>query len=823
MDKRSDAPSRTQTGAVDDTALLYRLGRGASVEEACLSGNLEAQGFQSWWQAQLARRLPQIEGVTHVPVRDAVEIHRDSNGVPHIFADHKEDLYFAYGYAMAQDRLWQLDYYRRQAQGRLAEILGADACPMATGGAIRALDRDIVARTIGFERIAQAKLAILDNEVGQYLSAFVAGINQLQTECRNNLPIEFALLDYSPEPWDPVDTLSIWTEFQYYLTVRLDVIVMPELARRELDNDGLFQAYLEGEVDAESILPLGMNSKTQAGRTGQAVGDPAEGIGSNNWAVAGKRTARGHTLLASDPHIAFNAVSCWYEAHLHGASGLNVAGAGYIGVPGILFGRNMDVAWGITNNICSQRDLYLEKTDPQHPGCFQSGKQWVPGKELVENIEVREQEPVELRVEFSSNGPIVNHLLHDSVRDFGPVSLKWMGAQNGPTELSEIGCMMQTNRAQNCQEFRVALKDWKVPTLSMVFADIHGHIGYQCAGHIPLRPTWNRGFRRGWDPNDAWQEVIPFEGLPAMSDPEEGWIRTANNRTAGNDFPYPLSGTWASGYRAQRIRQLLEEEVKVSTEDCMRWQMDTLSLRAGECLPVLQSLLADVSDWQIRAALDIWKDWNGRMEPDSIGSTLFETFFTLWQNAVAAERFSAQTASYLAGGIAGLAVLLLREDSTGWFEGDDRRRGLVIDTVLQAWHQLSSELGPDQAQWLWGRVHKIRLDHPLGYLPALGPLLDRGGQSVGGSGITVCNTGVDPNYMSAMGANYRIVAELDSQEPVLYAVDAAGQSGHAGSSNYCDQLPLWLNGQMKRLNLQPSKCKESAHNSLILQPNDREL
>ena len=823
MDKRSDAPSRTQTGAVDDTALLYRLGRGASVEEACLSGNLEAQGFQSWWQAQLARRLPHLEGVTPVPVRDAVEIHRDSNGVPHIFADHKEDLYFAYGYAMAQDRLWQLDYYRRQAQGRLAEILGADACPMATGGAIRALDRDIVARTIGFERIAQAKLAILDNEVGQYLSAFVAGINQLQTECRNNLPIEFALLDYSPEPWDPVDTLSIWTEFQYYLTVRLDVIVMPELARRELDNDGLFQAYLEGEVDAESILPLGMNSETQAGRTGQAVGDPAEGIGSNNWAVAGKRTARGHTLLASDPHIAFNAVSCWYEAHLHGASGLNVAGAGYIGVPGILFGRNIDVAWGITNNICSQRDLYLEKTDPQHPGCFQSGKQWVPGKELVENIEVREQETVELRVKFSSNGPIVNHLLPESVRDFGPVSLKWMGAQNGPTELSEIGCMMQTNRAQNCQEFRVALKDWKVPTLSMVFADIHGHIGYQCAGHIPLRATWNRGFRRGWDPNDAWQEVIPFEGLPAMSDPEEGWIRTANNRTAGNDFPYPLSGTWASGYRAQRIRQLLEEEERVSPDDCMRWQMDTLSLRAGECLPALQSLLADVSDGQIRTALDIWKDWNGRMEPDSIGGTLFETFFTLWQKAVAAERFSAQNASYLAGGIAGLAVLLLREDTTGWFEGNDRRRGLVIDTLLQAWHQLSSELGPDQAQWLWGRVHKIRLDHPLGYLPALGPLLDRGGQSVGGSGITVCNTGVDPNYMSAMGANYRIVAELDAQEPVLYAVDAAGQSGHAGSSNYCDQLPLWLNGQMKRLNLQPAKCKESAHNSLILQPEEREI
>ena len=822
MDDRTAAQGQARTGPVEHEVLLSRLGRGASLEEACQAGNLVSREFPAWWQEQLSQRLPKMKGTCRVPVKAPVEVHRDHSGVPHIFADQDEDLYFAYGYAMAQDRLWQLDYYRRQAQGRLAEILGGEARPRATGGAIGALDRDIAARTIGFRRIALAQWETLDAQVGQRLAAFAAGINQVQAESRRNLPIEFALLDYSPEPWDPVDTLSIWIEFQCYLTVRLDVIVMPELARRELGNDELFQAYLEGEADEESILAPGPNSNTPSVRVGQAVGDRQDGVGSNNWAVASARTAHGHALLASDPHIAFNAVSCWYEAHLHGPSGLNVAGAGYIGVPGILFGRNMDVAWGITNNICSQRDLYLERTDPQHPGCFKAGAQWVPAEVHMEEIRVRDQEPMELRVEVSPNGPIVNHLLPEFARSLGPVSLKWMGAQtkakDGATECLEIGAMMNINRARNCHAFRSSLKDWKVPTVSMVFADAQGHIGYQCTGHIPLRPHWHRGFRQGWDPDDAWKGVIPFAGLPAMSDPAEGWIRTANNRTAGNDYPFPLSGTWASGYRARRIRQLLDEEAQVLPEDCMRWQMDTLSLRAQECLPSLQALLADVPDWQVCAALDIWGNWNGHMDPDTVGSTLFETFFTLWQEVVAAERFSVRTAPYLAGGISGLAVRLLKDNAAGWFATSGRRRSVIIDTVLQTWQKLSAELGSDPEGWLWGRVHKIRLDHPLGYLPALGDLLDRGRQAVGGSGVTVCNTGVDPNYMSAIGANYRIVAELDMQEPVLYAVDAAGQSGHAGSSNYCDQLSLWLKGQMKRLALQPSACKEAARSRLLLQP-----
>ncbi len=803
-----------------DAELLAQLGQGLSREAACTACRMDIAAFPAWWQDQLAQRLPRLRGEHRVPVVEAVDIQRDQRGVPHIHAAHDADLYLAYGYAMAQDRLWQLDYYRRQARGQLSAILGTDARPMATGGAVSALERDIVARTIGFQRIAQAQWRVLDPQVRQRLDAFATGINQVRTDSLDKLPIEFALLDYVPDPWHPVDTLAIWVEFQYYLTVRLPVIIMPELARQVLGDGALYQAFLQGEADDESILPPGPQARPAA-PVGRTVGDPDDSAGSNNWVVAGQRTASGHPLLASDPHIAFNAVSCWYEVHLMDDAGLNVAGAGYIGVPGVIFGRNPDMAWGVTNNICSQRDLYRERTDPRHPGQFWHDGQWVTARTLTETIDVRQGKPVELTVTFSANGPIVDHLLPAAASELGPVSLKWMGATLGPAGESrrggEIGAMMQTNRARNCHEFRQALQDWRVPTFSLVFADTQGHIGYQCTGSIPLRTRWHRGFRQGWTATDAWQDVIPFAALPALVDPEAGWIRTANNRTAHDDFPVPLSGTWASGYRARRIRQLLEDNPRMTQEACTQLQMDTFSWRAEECLPGLQALLGDVEDERIQAALALWAAWDRHMDPDTVGSTLFETFFGLWQQTVAAARFPAATASYLAEGIAGLAVSLLQGDPAGWF-APGQRQAAVIQTLHATWDKLAAELGPDPAHWQWGRVHKIRLHHPLTYLPAVGELLDRGGQAVGGSGITVCNTGMDPTYMATIGANYRIVAELGDQAPVLFAGDAAGQSGHPGSPHYCDQLPRWLKGQLYALPLTAPDRDQATQTRLVLRP-----
>ena len=338
--------------------MLRRLGRGASIAEVCDAAGLTGDGFESWWERETKRRLAVTEGEASGPVGAAVEIQRDACGVPHIFAETEPDLFVGYGYAMAQDRLFQMDYLRRQALGRLSEVLGPDA-----------YEYDLLARTVGLHRIAEEETARLPGETAARYEAFAAGVNAYIEACEDLPPIEFELLDYRPESWRPLDSIALLGEFRWYLTGRFPVIAVPELAKRALGEGALYRAFLTAEAIDETILHPG-----EYASAGRGVGEPPmggidDGTGSNNWVIGPSRSTSGGAMVASDPHIAFGAPNCWYQAHLVGGR-FNVAGAGYAGAPGILIGRNRRVAWGITNNISSQRDLYQERTDPAHPGAF---------------------------------------------------------------------------------------------------------------------------------------------------------------------------------------------------------------------------------------------------------------------------------------------------------------------------------------------------------------------------------------------------------------------------------------------------------------------
>ena len=767
--------------------MLQRLGAGDQIDSVCAAAGISRNQFDAWWREECERRAPAAGDVSRAALSGDVQIARDARGIPHISAKRDDDLFFGYGYAMAQDRLWQMDYLRRKAQGRLSELLGPDGLAL-----------DLIARTVGMHRIAQREAEALPPETKKLLDAFGHGVNAAIADVRaERLPIEFALLGYEPEPWSPVDSLAIWGELRYYLTVRFPVIVLPELARRILGDEALVDAFLTGEAGDESIIPAGSYPPRaeQGDPVGETVNDPMEGAGSNNWVVAGSRSATGVPLLASDPHIAFASVGCWYEAHLAGGS-FNLAGAGYVGMPGMLFGRSARVAWGITNNICSQRDLYQERTDPDHPGAFLYDGQWEPFHTVVETIAVRGSKPVAKTVTFSRNGPIVDELLPKEARETGPVALRWLGA----TLCDELTPMLAMNRARSCDEFRAATRGWRVPTLSAVFADVDGHIGYQSTGQIPIRLNWQRGYRPGWDAAHQWKELVPFEGMPSVSDPASGWVRSANNRTAPEDYPYPLSGTWSSGHRAQRIRNMLEEQPRFGVADFVRMQQDVLSLRAVEAVPPLvRELIAEIDERILRAAA-ILESWDRRMEVEAVGASLFETFFRFWSEEVARERFPAELAGLMGGALGGLALGLLSEDKHGWYAHGNRH-----DAIIRAFNQTlddhTKRLGPDLAHWTWGHTHTIALRHTLSSRGELGQLLNRGGLPVRGSGVTVCNTGYDPNYMAALGANFRLIVDLSTTPPSLQAVDAAGQSGNPGSPNYGDQLSDWIGGQYHTITL----------------------
>jgi penicillin amidase len=810
--------------------LLAELGAGRSIEVVCRVEGIGQAEFLERWTRTAAARVPQMDGVRRAGVERSVEICRDRQGVPHVFAKSDADVFFGFGYAVAQDRLFQLDWLRRKGAGRLSEILGAEGLP-----------QDRLARTVGLPRIAEAEWGKLPRETQNVLDSFSRGINAAINDAGDGLPIEFDLLDYRPEPWRPVDCLVIEGEFRWYLTGRFPVIAMPELAKRSLGDGALYRAFLTAEADDESILetdpawsaaPRPARNGQKDSRVGQAVGDPDAAVGSNNWVIDGKRSASGRPMVASDPHIAMEAVSCWYEVHLAGGS-FDVAGCAYVGMPAVIIGRNRRMTWGITNNICSQRDLYQEETSPEHPGCFLHAGQWRPAEERVETIAVRGQAAVSQRVVRSAIGPIVDEVLPEPANRTGPVSLRWLGAEH----VGWLTALLKMNRAENCAAFRQSLEPWHVPTFSVVFADVDGNIGYQATGRIPLRHRPERGYRAAADADDQWDGLISFEHMPGVINPSRGFVVTANNRVADDSFPYPLAGTWTSGHRALRIRKALEARPTHTRDDHRRLQQDACSLRAVACVPGLCAMLDDDSSRvreraDVRQTVALLKDWNGDCLPELVAPLVFNVFFVDWCRRVAAERFAEEAVPLLAFGIEGLAALLLEEGATpaateaksarDWFAGDGQSarencRRAVRETFRGTLDRLAERLGPDVAEWTWGRLHRMGLKHFLSVRGDLGLLLDQHGPGVRGDATTVCNTGRGPDFEAAMGAGFRMICDLGESPAGLWMVDGQSQSGHCGSPHYRDQLPTWLEGDYHFVPLDRAEAARQFTTTLTLE------
>lgn len=774
-----------------DREILGQLGRAVPIAAVCTAAGCTREEFDRWWRASAARRVPTASGETHAPVQSAVRIERDPWGIPHIQAENDADLFAAFGYAMAQDRLFQLDYLRRKGAGRLAEVLGQEAVPT-----------DLLARTVGLPHIAAAEWDRLPEETRRLLGSFTAGVNAVIEQSGDNLPIEFDLLDYRPEPWTEIDCLAIEVEFRWYLTGRFPVIVIPELVKRSLDNEALRREFHCGEALDECLLPPDGYPATWPDLPAEPIHAPPggldDGTGSNNWVVSGKLTASGHPLVASDPHIAIEAVSCWYQAHLHGGT-FNVAGMTYVGMPAIMFGRNERVAWGITNNICSLRDLYQEKTDPAHPGCFLFDGRWEPWRERGETIAVRDAEPVTKTIRVSRNGPIVDEILPPPADATGPVSLRWLGMHEGGWLTSLLGM----DRAGNVREFNESLRPWHVPTFSLVFADTQGQIGLKISGRIPLRNVRETGYRPGDDPAHQWDGLIPFEGMPGVIDPEQSFVVTANNPLATSDYPYPLACTSPAGYRARRIRQLIEacDPASITRHDFRGMQFDVLSLRAVTCLPPLLAILAaaETEDPRTRRAIELLRSWDGNVVPGAPGPAIFNVFFTHWTRAVVAQRFAEDARALVEMGAEALAARLLDQDRHGWFTGGDRD-GRVREAFQRALDDLTQRLGPEIDQWRWERLHRLTMNHVLASRGDLADLLNYAGMGVRGDMQSVCNTGSGPDWTAATGAGFRMIADL-ADATTLQTVDAPSQSGHPGSPHYQDQLDDWLAGDYHDLPL----------------------
>jgi penicillin G amidase len=724
-----------------------------------------------------------------------VEIIRDRAGVPHIYARSTGDVYFGLGYAMAQDRLWQMDRLRRRALGRQAEILGPDY-----------VQSDLQHRAVGIPVIAEREVERTDPATRHVLECLVAGINRHIEACGRELPIEFGLLDYAPEPFTVRDSIAILRGEWWSLNGRLQTLAVGEAASRLPAR--LRAAFLEPEAPEHRILPPDVARQKIADDVLQGMGDAT---GSNNWAVAARRTASGHALLCSDPHQPFWVPSSWYEYAVHGPED-NAAGAGHPGVPGLWWGSNGSIAWGITNNAASTRDLYREQVHPADPQLYRDGDTWRRFEERIEEIRVRGQAPVRHVQRSTVRGPVVNHVVPALDGDVDqPLSLRWVGQEH----LDDVRASIAVGRARDWDSFRAALRDWSVPVFNFGYADTSGRVGYQCAGRVPIRGRVTRGYRDACEPADAWQGYIPFEALPHVVDPARGYVASANERVAPDDYPYALHGSWAAGHRAARIHQVLAGTAKFDRQQAVALQNDIKSCRAERLCPALVDRLAHSTDVNVIALRDALGAWDYRYTTDRVAPTLFETFMEAWQWRVAREHFPENVAELVhAAGGAAARLIEQGDDDLRWFSRDLCSE--LEAAAREALEQVRARHGADPLGWNWGKVHRAHWRHPLS---APGQTrFDIGPVAVDGGSDTLRNTGAgQPAFAAAGGAEYRLIVDFAEPQRFL-AVQNLGNSGEPASPHYADQFGAWLAGEYHVVSLNRSDVERDAENTTILHP-----
>ncbi|HET9480106.1 MAG TPA: penicillin acylase family protein, partial [Pyrinomonadaceae bacterium] len=540
--------------------------------------------------AQNERRpAVQIKGL-----KERVTITRDERGIPYIDARSDEDLYFAQGYATAADRLWQMDLFRRTARGELAEVLGAGPNNVA-------LNQDKLHRTYGFAQAAEAEVAQASPKSLAVIEAYARGVNAYAASLDpKSLPPEFQLLQFNFRPWNPADSFIIAKIFFEALsdTWRLDIMrqalsSLPEEKRRALLPEiSPLDVLVVGKdtkvrpasarlqphsapLSSEALAALAHNQAVAASALDR-IGFYADGLAaSNNWVVSGSRTVTGKPLLADDPHLRPSAPSIWHMVHLT-APGMRVAGITAPGVPGVIIGHNERIAWGFTNVGPDVQDVYIEKFDPENPRRYQTPQGWQDAVIRQEQIKVRkgvgssEYDTVVHEVTVTRHGPIIFQA------DGKRYALRWTALD--PTK-NRPDLSYGLNRARNWKEFKQSLETFTAPTQNIVYADVDGHIGYHAAGVVPIRKSGD-----GSVPYDGstdageWTSYIPISKLPQLYDPPSGIIVTANQRIVGTDYPYFLTHSWATPYRARRIFDLLNEKQKHSIDDFRRIQGDVYSI-----------------------------------------------------------------------------------------------------------------------------------------------------------------------------------------------------------------------------------------------------
>ncbi len=819
----SSAPAATQPKIRSPRQILLR--RVLIVAGAVLLLLFAGVAAYLYFLVQRAQRT--INGTATLPGLSAsVTVVRDTSGIPHITASTMKDLYMAQGYVHAQDRLFQMDFSRRLASGRLSEVAGAATVPT-----------DASYRTLGLRRAAEAELAVLQPDVREALDAYAAGINAFIDSHKDALPLEYTVIGATPEHWSAVDTLTFGKLMAWYLgSGNLgDELVMSDLLEKvgadkttqlmptyPQDQPTIVQGSALPGNPAGSLLGASPLLAQLAGYLGQ------QGVGSNNWVVDGTRSATGKPLLANDPHLGVQNPSFWYINHLRLADGsFDVAGTSFAGSPGVVIGHNKDISWGVTNLNPDVQDLFVETLDPgAHPGQYQYKGAWQPLTFITETIKVKDEADVPVTITSTIHGPLVDAVIPAITK---PTALQWTA--NGPDGL--VPALIHLQTAHDWASFRAALSTWDAPGQNFVYADTKGNIGYQATGKIPIRKAGT-----GAAPVDGasgdydWTGTIPFEELPSVYNPPDHYIVTANNRVVGDTYPYLITTLWSPGYRAERITELITQTAKLSVDDFKRIQFDTVS-HYGKNVAAYYAAITTTGTTtpttpMLPTLIRSFTGWDGNLTADSTTAAVYEVAFNHLMSSTLTSAIGGTLAGEYLDNTAGEASLfmtsILKDANSPWWDDPltsehETRDTALLNSLTAAVSDLTNQQGDDPTAWQWGKIHQIYFAHPLGGVPPLDSVFNIGPFATGGDGTTV-NTGYFSNTFGYYQVNHpstRQITEVGNWD-TMQVIIAPGQSGQPFSKHWGDLTQDWLAGKYRTLPVETNSIQFASEGTLTLQP-----
>ena len=776
----------------------------------------------------LKSSVPEYSGqLTASQLNSSVEIYRDSIAVPYIFADNDHDAAFALGYVHAQERLFQMDFFRRAAEGRLSEVIGS-----------KTLLIDKMFRTLGLYKNVVDNFDKYSPEIIEHLQAYSDGINYFIENNESNLPIEFSILGYKPELWKPAHSLVIgkllawelniswWSDVAFsHLVQKLDKDLVAEILP-DFPENGPY--IIPENLSAANYSPTGLMNVDKQFR--KFLGFTGTHIGSNNWVVAPEKSVTGKPIIANDPHLGLQIPGKWYVAVIR-CDTWNCEGFTLPGVPVVIIGKNKNISWVVTNVMADDADFYLEKVNDDTTRYFVDNK-WLDLESRKDTIHVKDSSSVVINIHSTHRGPIISdvhlykQMIPDSTRNYIPTSMKWTALDF----TNDFTAILNVNKAKNWDEFKSALSEYSVPGQNFVYADDKDNIGYICGAKLPARKTTSPTMVfDGTTSSNDWDEYIPYDKMPKLFNPNTNFIATANNKTQ-KDFPYHISNVWEPSSRIKRITELLNSKEKHGVKDYKEYQNDFYSHYAQELVPYIFEAFkgVSISDENLITSLELLKQWDFVVDKRSQTPTIFLTFFQkLMENIFLDEMSETLFKEYIfMANLPYRSVLeMMQKDHSVWFDNIstdeiETKNSIIRQSMVDALTELEAKFGNQLSLWQWGGIHKIEFKHTFhGVSSIIDNILDDGPYSISGDGTTLFNTEysfTDP-YYTTLGPSMRYIFDFSKPNEFLFVLPN-GQSGNPFSPHYSDMTNNWLNKGYYKLSIDEQSIKSSNFEKLILLP-----